>query len=295
MEKFEKIRVGIILGILLLPLVFFLKPAMSDSRNETISQWLDRVELSTEVQTDKKPTFYFQTVQPLYQDDFKTNTVFIQPRISMRDERAMYNLGFGYRRLVSDNLILGVNTFGDYQEQSRHGRVGVGLEALGQILETRLNSYFGGISSKSNIVETAAGSTIERVADGVDLEFGVPLPYMPWLKLYGSGFWYDFKESSDDFGWKTRAEARINDYTRLEVFTLDDNKGDRELGGRLRFNIAFNSWTDILAGLKFSDQAFPNKDMTKELLIPVERHHDIVVEKYTKSKGLTVEAGRGSL
>jgi hypothetical protein len=294
MGKRKGIQGIIVVGVFFLPLVFFLRPAMSGSRDETVSRWMDRVELSTEVQTDKKPAFSLQTVQPLYQDDLKTNTVFIQPRVSVRDERSLFNLGFGYRRLVADDLILGINTFGDYQDKSRHGRVGVGLEALGQILEMRLNSYFGGITSKSNIVETAAGLTIERVADGVDLEFGVPLPYMPWLKLYGSGFWYDFKESSDDFGWKSRAEARINDYTRLEVFTWDDNKGDRELGGRLRFNIAFHSWTDILGGLKFSGQAFPEKDLTKELLIPVERHHDIVVEKYTKSKGLTVEAGRGS-
>jgi hypothetical protein len=256
--------------------------------------WLKRVEFSTQVETDKKPTFSLETVQPLYQDESKVNTVFIQPRVNLRDERTLYNLGFGYRRLVSENLILGLNTFGDYQDKSRHGRVGVGFEALGQVLEARLNSYFGGVSSKSNIHETGAGLTVEQVVDGMDLELGAPLPYLPWLKMYGGGSWYDFKKFTDKVEWKSRLEARLNEYTRVEVYAWDDNKGEMEYGGRLRFNVAFHAWTDITKAFKFAKEIFPAKDLTEELLIPVERHHEIVVEQYTESGGLVIEAGRGN-
>ncbi len=261
--------------------------------SDEIPEWLKRVELSAEYESDKSPTFSFQMVQPLYQNDSKEDTFFIQPRASLYNERMTYNLGFGYRKLASDNLILGVNTFADYQERSHHGRAGVGFEALGQIFELRSNLYFGGITPKKNIEENSAGDlTIERVADGFDYELGVPLPYLPWLKVYGSGFWYDYENSSDKEGWKTRLEARVNQYTRLEFFTWDDNKGEQEYGGRIRLGFDFDSWKDVADAFKFSEEPFPEKDLTKELLIPVEREYDIIVEKYTEVGGLTIEAGR---
>jgi len=34
------------------------------------------------------------------------------------------------------------------------------------------------------------------------------------------------------------------------------------------------------------------KDLREEMLIPVERHHEIIVERFIRSGGLTIEAGR---
>lgn len=260
--------------------------------NGELPDWLKRVELSVEYQTDKKPKFYFQTVQPLYQDSDQIHTIFIQPRVNLQDERTTYNLGAGYRHLSSEDWIWGVNVFGDYQDQHRHGRLGFGLEALGQIWEARINTYWNGITEKRKIKITESGTSLEKVADGFDYELGVPLPYLPWLKIYGSGFFYNFREVKDRSGWKSRLEARLNDRLRLEFFTFDDNKGEQEFGGRVRMQIAFMNLRDILAALKFSEEPFPKKDLTQELLIPVERDFKITVEKYTKGGGLTVEAGR---
>jgi len=275
---------------LTIALIFTNSPLQANDDN--IPEWLKRFEYSFEVQTNKKPKFYFQTVQPIYQDADKTNTVFYQPRVNILEGRSTYNLGLGYRRLVSENLLLGVNSFFDYQDLHRHARLGIGAEALGQIFEARINSYFGGLTNKKIIVDTSAAQTIERVADGGDVEIGAPLPYLPWLKIYGSGFWYDFKEFDDKFGWKSRLEAKVNDSLRLEFYSWDDNKGDTEFGARVRFQVAFHSLFDLTDAFKISEEAYPQKDLTEETLIPVERNFEIVVEKAVITGGLTVEAGR---
>ncbi len=271
---------------------FCLFPAFAQDQNKDLPAWLKRVELSAKVETDQRPTFYFQTVQPLYQDKSKVNTFYIQPRVNVQDEKTTYNLGTGYRKLVSDNLILGLNVFGDYQDVHKHGRVGVGGEALGQVLEARVNGYFG-VTGRRTVEESNGSTTYERVANGVDYELGAPVPYLPWLKVYGSGFWYGFSHASNDVGWKTRLEARVNDNVRLEFYTWDDNKGSQEFGGQLRFSVAFMNWQDIREAFKPSRELFPHKDLRRELLIPVERNYNIVVEKWIKSStGLIVEAGR---
>ncbi|MBI4309745.1 MAG: inverse autotransporter beta domain-containing protein, partial [Candidatus Omnitrophica bacterium] len=270
----------------------FISPVSAQNNDKDFPAWLKRIELSTKVETHQKPTVYFQTVQPLYQDEGKINTFFIQPRINKRVDKTTYNFGTGYRRMASQNLILGLNVFGDYQDLHQHGRVGVGAEALGQILEARVNTYFG-VTGKRNVEESSSVTVFERAADGVDYELGAPVPYVPWLKVFGSGFWYDLDKFSDKVGWKGRLEARLSTNIRAEFFTWDDNKGSQEYGGQLRFSVAFNTWKDIRDAFKFSDQPFPTKDLSEQILDPVERNFDIVVEKWTETPaGLTVEAGR---
>lgn len=261
---------------------------------EEVPDWLKRVEFSLQVESDQKPRLYFQTVQPLHQDQdtAPTDTIFIQPRVSLQDERATYNLGLGYRKILSQDLLLGINFFGDYQDLHRHSRVGVGAEAFGQVFEMRTNFYFAGISNKVAVNTTGPGVEVERVVDGADLELGMPIPYLPWLKVYGSGFWYDFKSFSNKHGWKNRLEARLNDTFKLEFYTWDDNKGDIEYGGRLRISIAFGNPWDVADTLKVADEPFPRRNLTEQFLIPVERDFNITVERFTESNGLLVEAGR---
>ena len=120
---------------------------------QEIPEWLERVEFSFQYESDKHPIFYFQMVQPIYQSVDKIDTFFYQPRISLKGGDFNYSLGLGYRRLLNEDLFLGVNVFGDYQDLHEHARVGVGLEAIGQILEARLNSYFG-VTTKRVVEES---------------------------------------------------------------------------------------------------------------------------------------------
>src|SRR3989338_38997 len=247
-----------------------LKHAQAEDSAETLA-WLKRTEFSVQVESDQKPRIFLQTVQPLYQDADKVNTFFIQPRASVQSANGTYNLGLGYRRLSSENLILGTNFFFDFEGQHRHGRVGVGAEALGQIFEARVNSYFGNITNKVEVASVGGGVVIEKVSDGADFELGMPLPYMPWLKMYGSGSWYDQNKSPDRFGWERRLEAKLNDHVRFEFYTWDDNKGDTEYGGRLRFNITFGNPFEVTRAFQLSDEPFPKKDLSQEVLIQIGR------------------------
>jgi hypothetical protein len=254
---------------------------------DSTPEWLKRINLSFEYETDKHPILYFETVQPFYQTEDKINTFFYQPRVSLSAGDLTYNFGVGYRRLFSDNLLWGINVFGDYEDLHEHARAGAGLEVLTQRLEARLNSYFG-VTSK-RVVEEGTSTIYEKVADGLDFELGAPLPYLPWLKLYGSGFWYDFDKTSDRMGWKSRLEAELSDALILEFYTWDDNKGEQEFGGKLECRLAFDSLSDLIENFKLADEPFPRKDLSQSTLIPVERNFDIVVEKWSETQNGNVD------
>ena len=273
-------------------LLFFLLAFVSTMAiADDTPDWLKRVELSIQYETDQTPVFYFQTVQPLRSgiDD----VWFYQPRVSLSGGNFTYNLGIGYRRLVNDDLLLGANLFGDYEDYHEHGRIGLGFEALTQVLEARLNTYFR-LTDTRKVSETDSTTVYERVANGADFELGSPVPYLPWLKIYASGFWYNFSRFSDKKGWKVRAEAKLSDFILFEFYTWDDNKGEQEYGGRLRFFMKFDALSDFKDVFKRLQEPFPKKDLHKQMLVPVERNYDIVVEKWSESASLTVEIARGN-
>ncbi len=268
---------------------------MSYSDEEYTPGWLRRTSFNVEVETGRHPYLYLETVQPIHQSYDKTNTFFYQPRVSISAGDYTYNLGFGYRKLFSDNLLVGTNIFFDYEDLHEHWRTGMGFEALGQRYEARLNSYFG-LSSK-RIVEEGSGIMIfEEVADGFDIELGSAIPYVPWLKLYGSYFWYDFDKSSDKSGWKSRLEAKLTDWSTIDLYVWDDNKGETEIGGKIAVNIPFDNWRDIKNCFKLSDKPFQEKDLTKYTLIPVERNFEIIVEKWSENDtgNVVVAIGRNN-
>ena len=226
----------------------------------------------------------------------KIDTYFYQPRVSITGGDYTYNLGVGYRRIPSEDLLWGINLFGDYEDLHEHGRIGLGYEAITQKLEGRLNTYFG-ITTKRVVEERDnVNSIYERVANGFDYELGTPLPYLPWLKIYASGFWYDFKESDNMIGWKSRLEAKLSEALILEFFTWDDNKGGQEFGGKAEVRVAFDSFADFKEIFTLSDEPFPRKDLKKSTLIPVERNFDIVVEKWSETPpgNVVVAIGRAN-
>jgi hypothetical protein len=290
MSKFF-VNLGIFI-LLLLPLTAF-----SEEEQENIPDWLKRINYGIDIGTDQKPMWYFETVQPLYQTSSKDKTLFIQPRANKQGGDETYNLGFGYRWLTKeDNLLLGVNTFYDYTAEHSHYRIGVGLEAIGKVLEGRLNTYWG-LSDKRLIEETTTTKTYEEVIDGLDLEFGGPIiPHIPWLKLYGSGYWFDQKHSDDREGWRIRARLDPIKCVTADIIVWDDNKGDTEFQTDVSVNIAFDTLRDIKQAFKLSNKKYADRDLKKQMLIPVERDWEVKVEKWTESKvgGATIEIKRGN-
>ena len=116
-------------------------------------------------------------------DDIK-NTWFTQGSVFVKAGRATLNLGLGYRRLMADEkLLLGVNTFYDQEFPYRHGRASLGLEARTTVGEINANRYWA-----TTGWQAGANDLKEHALGGVDLEIGVPLPYMNWATFYARAF-----------------------------------------------------------------------------------------------------------
>ena len=262
-----------------------------------IPEWLKRTNYSVYIENDQKPRIYFETIQPLYQSFDKVNTIFTHDRFSIQDERGTYSAGIGYRRLLFDaNLLAGINTFFDYQDLHSHYRQGLGLEAITKMLEARSNFYFA-LSPKRMVEDTPGAYIYEKAANGVDVELGGPVPYFPWLKVFGGYFLYDFKKSKDMVGWKLRGEIKPYKFMTINLETRNDNKGTPEyiLDGRLTFAFDDLNPKNILSAFKFPNKPYPNADLKKRTLDRVERNFNIVVEKWSESKAgnIIVEIRRG--
>ncbi len=259
--------------------------------------WLKRVDIGIDAGTDLKPHVYFETVQPLYQDINKEHTFFIQPRYSLENEESAYNLGLGYRRLLNDNtMLLGGNTFFDYEDDDKHYRIGFGAEAFINKIELRANTYIG-LSPRRLIVETPTRKEYEKAVDGFDAEVGLPLPYMNWIKVYGAGYWYNYEAFKNKEGWKLRGELKPFRYVTINLVAWDDNKGDAEfrVDSRITIPLGFSETDGKFVTMGFSDEPYPEKaDHSDKTLNRVEREYRIEVERWIETVGAVVEIKRGN-
>lgn len=271
-------------------------PSTEAGPSYEIPEWLRRTNVAIKAGTDMKPKYFMETIQPLFGTQEKETVLFNQTRISAKNNRTIYNLGFGARRIFKESYLLGINTFYDYQNLHQHHRAGVGFEATtDRGLEGRINTYFG-VSTKRLVQEDAGGQHFEKVANGFDWEFGGPLPYLSFLKLYGGGNWYSFERFRNKYGWQMRMEYNPIKYSRLTFIMLDDNKrGDISYRFEGAMTLAFTSFhpKDILKDIKASKEIFPKIDLRDKVLDRVVRDFDITVITSTKtSSGLVVEGGK---
>ena len=191
---------------------------------------------------------------------------------------------------------MGVNSFYDYQDLHKHSRGGVGFEAItDRGLEARINTYIR-ISGERLVGEDFLNKYYEKVANGFDWELGLPLPYIPSVKVYGGGSWYDFEHFKNKMGWKLRAEFTPMKYSRLDFIVSDDNKDDNGVnyGFEGALTLAFTSFSpreimnDITSAAK---TAYPKTNLQDRVLDRVVRDFNITVIESTVSKGtgFTVE------
>src|SRR3989338_4013659 len=191
-------------------------PAAAENKQD-IPDWVKRTNFGIEAGTGQRPKYFFETIQPLLGTQEEDLVFFNQSRISERSSRPVYNLGLGLRRVFSDKWLLGLNSFYDYQDLHKHSRGGVGFEAISDLgIESRINTYIG-ISRKRLVGEDSANEYFEKVANGFDWELGAPLPYLPFLKIYGGGNWYTFaftsfspKDLLNDFKGSKTAYPKVN-------------------------------------------------------------------------------------
>lgn len=264
--------------------------------NSGTPEWVKRTKIGIEAGTDIEPAYFLESVQPLFGTGKNETVFFNHARIAGRDHRTTYNLGVGARHIFNDAYLLGANMFYDFQDFHQHHRAGVGFEAFTDNgLEARVNTYFR-VSTIRTVNDQAGVQEFEKVANGLDWEFGSPIPYLPFLKIYGGAYWYNFEKFRDKVGWNTRLEYNPIKNSRLVFRVFEDNKMSREeyrLEGAM--TLAFTSFhpKDILKDLKLSSEFFPKIDLKDKVLERVVRDFDITVIKQSKpAGGLVVEGGR---
>ena len=265
-----------------------------DSGND-LPDWLKRTSYGIIIESGQKMRCYFETVQPLYQSADKIHTFFTHDRVSVQDGRGAYSAGFGYRRLLlNENLLAGINGFFDYQDLHKHYRSGLGLELIAKTLEFRLNSYFA-LSPRRLVEESGTTKIYEKAVNGGDVELGGPIPYLPWFKMFGSYYRYDFRKFKDMTGWKVRGEITPFEFIKLNLETYDDNKGRQEYRMDVRFNFAFHDFSlrSLCFAFKLPKEPYPDIDLKEKTLVRVERNFNIQVEKWSDS-GNIIEIKRGN-
>lgn len=246
--------------------------------------WLKRINLKIEIQDKYKPTYELETVQPLYMTD--KEAIFTQLNARTRGGEQTYNLGLGYRNIVVDWLILGVNAFYDYTTYYDHRRYGFGFEALGKRYEARVNTYFGDSHEK----EVSTG-IFQRVMNGYDFEIGgsvIPVKVLEDLKIFLGYQNFNAKYTDDLKTYQVRVTYPITQYTGIEFRAMkDENKAER-------YYVQLTFGLDVPQRVKKTKDG-KDIDLKKKLLQPVERVKDIVVEQYSKAGGgITVKIKRGN-
>ena len=218
-------------------------------------------------------------------DDIK-NTWFTQGSMFVNAGRATLNLGLGYRRLMADDkLLLGVNTFYDQEFPYRHGRASLGLEARTTVGEVNFNRYWattGWQAGDNNLKEHALG--------GLDLEIGIPLPYMNWATFYAR----TFKWHSETPGVKDSIGNDLSFRAEVPVIPgLAIEAGQRQYSSDESTNNFVKFEYDLIQAFKkekaplFTSYAYKMASMEDQRLKKVRRENRIYKQK--KSSTVTVK------
>jgi len=176
-------------------------------------EYLKRTEISIDVTEDAKPLYDILTVQPLYLNNNGDKTIFTQGRIAYGDDgRTTTNIGVGYRFLTLDEkILLGVNTFHDYEFPYHHQRIGHGIEIKSSALEFNSN-YYNAITDW----HYATQAYVEKALDGYDMEVGIQVPYLPWARAYAKKFYYDGIAADNDTNGE-QFSLRLTPHSAIEI------------------------------------------------------------------------------
>lgn len=249
------------------------------------SEWLSRVFMNFDWETNQKAQFSAETIQPLLQSG--QHTIFVQGRVAYSDSDWTINGGLGYRYLMPDgSWLFGTNAFWDGTTEDAHRRWGIGAEAIGQVLTFRGN-YYDAYSGWRTVEETATYRVEEKAMDGFDASVESQFPYMPWVRVEAGYYQWDVTTAGNDDvqGFRSRVQLDLTSFTRLEGTFADDNYDTRygvavsvALGAprEIQFSAVDTGFT--------STAVFNNRDLERQRLARVKRENDIVVERRTINK-----------
>jgi hypothetical protein len=245
-----------------------------------LSDLFPTVEVDYSIADGEKPLTGILVVAPLLDsgDDIE-NTIFNQTSIFHQDGRTTLNLGLGYRRLVMQNLVLlGVNSFYDYEFEYDHQRASLGAEFRTSIGEINANYYWG----LSNLRTLSSGTT-ERALDGYDLEVGIPLPFINWATFYTKVFRWHGVERADLDGnqYSLKLNPPLGTGWAVEAIVSDREEGDAIKTLQISYDF-FAEEKDSTRSIPWvGTQAYQLETMEDHRFEKVRRENRIVKEETT--------------
>ena len=224
--------------------------------------------------------------------DLKT-LAFSQARLATATnaEGSTTNLGLGIRHRPNDVSMIGANAFWDYRMtdySDAHSRLGLGGEYFWKDFEFRNNFYMAITDEKDVTIKSV--SYKERVVPGWDVELGYRLPNNPEIAFVVRGFNWDYKNTQDNSGlegaisWQATPNVGLEAYVSNEISAASTTvntslSGTDETFFGLRMNITGNP-------VKF-EAANYKKNMITQMIQPVKRKYDVLLERYGSTDGWT--------
>lgn len=163
----------------------------------TNPDWVKKAEININLDSESKISGTLGFVKPISQD--KEKIVFLQSRLVYSSNDTESHVGFGYRRILDNNQMIGFNLFDDCQSNTIV-RSSVGLEYFVWKSETRVNFYF------------PRNGAAFQTAKGVDYQIKVQAPYLPWLSMGFKG--YNWRGESK-YAWN--ANMQVTSHLSLEL------------------------------------------------------------------------------
>ena len=230
-----------------------------------------------------KPEFSIMTVRPISIHPGK-DAWFVQLQLSntliRSKSRLTTNIGLGYRTL-SDNKksMIGGNVFVDYDAKG-NSRYSLGFEFRTAVFDVLINHYEA-ISGQKTV-----GDFKERALNGNDMSINGQIPYLPWAKINLMHYeWKKVNNSKNSKGDKLSFDLLLTPNVIME-FGVDDNNIQKK-DNFAKITIVFPPRKGPSASTDFiSDEAFPDGDMSSQLLSKVKRSNKITLE--SEGVGVTI-------
>jgi len=224
----------------------------------------------------------------LKEDNTRNGLAFLHTKyIGSLSNDSTYNTGLGFRHLIGDELLVGVNSYWDYRTTnytSSYSRFGVGGEIFLNTLSLRNNWYISGTGRKNfSIQET---DYYERVVPGWDLELGYRLPSNPNVAFFLRGFRWDYKERDDNTGIQGTVAYQITPHIRVDSWVSNEIPANPTLS-----NSSLDDREDFVFGLNFTltgnKVTYKPHDtkqiLQQEMVSPVRRRYDVLLERWAKA------------
>lgn len=193
--------------------------------------WVRRVDVRSQTDGEGDSKLSVSSVQPLYVPD-KSDTVFTQLHVDRNDQATdrsrVSNLGLGYRKLLRDDLMIGVGGFHDRDWTAASQRTGADAELKWQALELSANYYLPG--------DPFAPSSRTHPQPGTDVSVSSQVPFLPWVHA-SIGASDVLAPGNGHAGYMTGMQLDLVRNLQFEVGTREMATENEDRYARLRFTL----------------------------------------------------------